>query len=224
MHSMLEGPSFSRHDNPKKLIIMLHGYGDNASNFINLAKPMDQEEWSAHYIALNAPKNIPNYPEGYEWFNIYPNGIYISEAGSKEIIIIKKEVMNSVLKIQETIKYHLNKLKLTFTDCVIIGFSQGGIIAFEVGNYLQVQLGGLAILSGRIINKEKITNSNLLKTPIFISHGTYDDVLPIKNFEYSIEYLKKNKCNFESHLLNGDTHTISQNTINLLQKFIKKNL
>ena len=42
---------------------------NNASNFINLAKPMDQEEWSAHYIALNAPKNIPNYPENHAIFS-----------------------------------------------------------------------------------------------------------------------------------------------------------
>ena len=55
MTEILNGPSFSRHDNPKKLIFMLHGYGDNAANFMNLAHPIDQEEWQAAYIALNAP-------------------------------------------------------------------------------------------------------------------------------------------------------------------------
>ena len=35
MTEILNGPSISKHDNPKKLIFMLHGYGDNA------AKPTD---------------------------------------------------------------------------------------------------------------------------------------------------------------------------------------
>ena len=33
---ILEGPTFSTQKKPKKLINMLHGYGDNAENFINL--------------------------------------------------------------------------------------------------------------------------------------------------------------------------------------------
>ena len=45
-----------------------------------------------------------------------------------------------------------------------------------------------------------------------------------KNFFESCKFLKKNKFNFEEHLLKGDSHTISSEAIDLLQKFIKKNL
>ena len=81
MTEILNGPSFSRHDNPKKLIFMLHGYGDNAANFMNLAHPIDQEEWQAAYIALNAPGVISGNYMGYQWFDLYPNGVYIADAG-----------------------------------------------------------------------------------------------------------------------------------------------
>ena len=112
MTKILEGPTFSTHKIPKKLIIMLHGYGDNAENFINLAQPFDKEEWGAYYLAINAPTSIPNYPLGYQWFELYPNGTYISKAGPNEINIIRKEVKNSVLQIESTIKHYLKKLKL----------------------------------------------------------------------------------------------------------------
>jgi len=224
MTKILEGPSFSIHNNPKKLIIMLHGYGDNADNFIHLAQQIDQEDWGAHYIALNAPNNITSYPSGYQWFDLYPNGIYISEAGPQEIEIIKKDIEDSVLKIEQTIKSHIQNLNIAVSNCIVIGFSQGGMMTFEFGNHMQDQLCALAILSGRIMNDVNITNSHLLKTPIFISHGDNDDVLPISNFNSSVEYLKKNQFDFESHIIEGDTHIISPNTINLLQKFIKKNL
>ena len=45
-----------------------------------------------------------------------------------------------------------------------------------------------------------------------------------KNFFESCKFLKKNKFNFEEYLLQGDRHTISAEAIDLLQKFIKKNL
>ena len=50
------------------------------------------------------------------------------------------------------------------------------------------------------------------------------NVLNIDNFYSSCNYLKENNFVFEKHLLEGDSHTISPKAINLLQKFIKKNL
>ena len=76
----------------------------------------------------------------------------------------------------------------------------------------------------QILSEKKITNIALKKTPIFISHGSEDEVLPIKIFESSCTYFKKNKLIFESHNLDGDAHTISLKAIKLLQKFIKKNV
>ena len=67
MSEILKGPSFSKHDNPRKLIFMLHGYGDNAANFIHLANPIDKEEWQAQYVALNAPSVINGNSMGYQW-------------------------------------------------------------------------------------------------------------------------------------------------------------
>ena len=34
---ILKGTSFFPNSNPKKLIFLLHGYGDNAENFIHVA-------------------------------------------------------------------------------------------------------------------------------------------------------------------------------------------
>ena len=216
--------SFLPHNQPKKLIFLLHGYGDNANNFINIASELHQHDWEANYVALNAPSKINNYPLGREWFNLYPNGIYIAEAGAEEIKTIQFEVLVSLNKIENTIKVFVDKFSLKFSDCFVVGFSQGGMMAFELGNYLSQQLGGLAIISGRIFDERVIDNINFLRTPLFISHGDKDEVLPITNFYKSCDFLKKNQFNYESYLLKGDSHTISPKMIDLLQKFFKKNL
>ena len=224
MDNLLKGPSLSKHNNPSKLMIMLHGYGDNAANFMHLAQPIDQDDWGMHYVSLNAPAIIQGNIMGYQWFDLYPGGVYISNAGPKEYELVNQEIELSVLKLKETISFYLEQLKLKTTDCFIMGFSQGGIISFEYARRMSTKLAGIAIISGRIIKKNESPNICLQETPLFISHGSEDDVLPISNFNESIKYLKSNNYKFESHLMEGDTHTISPNTISLFQKFIKKNI
>ena len=222
MPDILHGPSFSQYDNPKKLIIMLHGYGDNADNFIHLARSIDQKEWKAAYIALNAPSTLEGNVIGYQWFDLYPNGIYIAEAGPKEIKQILKEVHDSIIKIINTIDRYCTQLKLTYEDCILMGFSQGGMMTFEVGNFLQKKLAGLGIISGRIMQDQELTNAHLLNTPIFISHGERDEVIPIHSYHQAVQFLQTNNCNYESHMLLKDAHNISTQTITLFQNFIKK--
>ena len=222
MSEILKGPSISKHNNPKKLIFMLHGYGDNAANFMHLAEPIDQEQWQAQYVVLNAPGFISENIMGYQWFDLYPNGIYITHAGPKEFEKIHSEIDDVVKKIVNTILYYCDNLNLTLQDCFLMGFSQGGMMTFEVGNFLKEKLAGLIILSGRIMKEDSINNSILQQTPIFISHGEKDEVIPIKSFHNSTDYLSVNKCNFESHVLPLDGHNISPEAIILLQNFIKK--
>ena len=138
---ILNGPSFCPTEKPTKLIFLLHGYGDNGDNFVHIAGNFNHEELNAHYFALNAPNLIANYPTGREWFNLYPNNIYISDAGPEEIKIIRSEIRISTKKIFNTINIIKNKYKLKFSDCFVVGFSQGGMMTFELGNYSEEQLG-----------------------------------------------------------------------------------
>ena len=93
MVEILKGPSLTKHQNPKKLMIMLHGYGDNATNFIQIANLIDQDDWGMKYVALNAPDTIQDYPMGYEWFQLYLNGTHISNASVKEHDVAKKKYL-----------------------------------------------------------------------------------------------------------------------------------
>jgi len=222
--NILDVSSFLPHENPKKIIFMLHGYGDSASNFIHIANSLNQTDWKINYFAISAPFEVPNFSSGRQWFDLYPNGKYIANAGPSEIKIINAEVVTAIQQIDNTIKQTMNFYDLKYSDCFLLGFSQGGMMTFEFGKYSQERLGGLAILSGRIMSKESIKNTDLLQTPIFISHGVKDEVLPLNYFDTACEYFKQNKLEFEAHRLEDDTHIISAETIKLLQKFIKKNL
>ena len=108
---------------PKKLIILLHGYGDHAENFIPLTKYFNDNTLETNYFAPNAPFVVPQYPSGRQWFNPYPNGIHYNEAGPQEQVIMQQECETSIKLLEEYINKLCSLNNLSHQDCFLIGFS-----------------------------------------------------------------------------------------------------
>ena len=94
----LNGQCFEFSKKPEKLVFLLHGYGDNAENFIPLATHLHNPKLNINFYAPNAPSSIPQYPIGRQWFDLYPNGINFNEAGSVEKEILKQDWKMELLK------------------------------------------------------------------------------------------------------------------------------
>ena len=92
----LNGSSCLFNKKPKKLIFLLHGYGDHADNFIHLAEQLNDKIIEGNFFAPNAPSTVPQYPIGRQWFDIYPNGIPMIEAGPREKEILEQDCLASL--------------------------------------------------------------------------------------------------------------------------------
>ncbi len=218
----LSGPSCLYNNKPRKLIILLHGYGDHADNFIHLAGQLNDKIIEGNFFAPNAPFEVPQYPLGRQWFNPYPNGIHYDEAGPKEKYVMKEECETSTQKLKEYIDELCLINELSYQDCFIVGFSQGAMIAYELGNHIDKKLAGCIMLSGRILSPKKSANYTFVKTPLLIVHGDKDDVVSSKYYTEACEIAKSNKFSFENYLISGESHTISLKMLELIQKFMKK--
>ena len=220
----LNGSYLESSANPEKLVFLLHGYGDNAENFIPLATHLHDPELNVNFYVPNAPSSLPQYPIGRQWFDLYPNGINFNEAGPEEKEILKQDCLSSLNLIKDYINNLCIKYKLTDKDCFIIGFSQGAMMAFEFGKYVNNTFAGCVLLSGRIMPTKKYKKIPFIKTPIIIIHGDQDSVLDPKYFKEACNILKNNDFIFESHLIKGEAHTISPKMLHIVKNFIKKNL
>ena len=220
----LNGPYFEPTGNPKKLVFLLHGYGDNAENFIPLTTHLHNPELNINFYVPNAPSSIPQYPTGRQWFDLYPNGINFNEAGSAEKEILKQDCLSSLSLIKDYINDLCIKHKLTLKDCFIIGFSQGAMMAFKFGKYVNDTFAGCVLLSGRILPSEDYEKKYFIETPILIVHGDQDTVLEPKYFEEACEILKNHGFLFDSYLMRNEGHTVSVETLKLTKNFIKKHM
>ena len=114
------------------------------------------------------------------------------------------------------------KFTLTLKDCFIIGFSQGAMMTYETGKYMDKTFGGCVLLSGRILPSKNHNNKFFSKTPLLIIHGGQDIVLKPEYFYEACEILENYGYKYESHLIKELDHSISPQIIQLIKDFIKK--
>ncbi len=172
-----------------KVLIFSHGLGDDPSSWLFFANEIIKEINNIKIILTKAPINKVSVNNGLEmpsWFDIKKIPIDVDdinqdcdiEYSSKYIYdIINKEIENGV---------ESNKIFLA-------GFSQGAALSLITGsNCHDKSLGGLIILSGWLLKDKliQLKKSKRYNTPIFIGHGTKDNVVKYSNLEEINNFLK----------------------------------
>ena len=117
------------------------------------------------FVFPNAAKPFepaPGYTFGFSWFDGWPpEGDSIVQSRTKLLTLIDQLV--------ERCPTPVGKIAVT-------GFSQGGMMALDVGFRTKQQIAGIVVMSGAIFEADKPPLRNL---PVLIVHGTEDDMIPL---------------------------------------------
>lgn len=204
--------------NPKYLVILLHGYGANGENLIELADFFIQHGLKdALYVAPNA--NEPwegGFPDAFQWFSL-AEGIR-----RKDLTEISQNIKNSGAILSEFIDQKLANLQLTRKNLIIIGFSQGCMMGLYQACLSKERIAGAIGFSGKLILPEDLGEKTNSKPEICLIHGIDDSVVDFQNFLNAKEILKQKNFSFESYALENLDHSIDIRCVNLASEFIKK--
>jgi len=180
-------------DNPTASVIWLHGLGADATDFEPLV-PMLDIEASVRFIFPNAPVRPVTINGGMEmraWYDIDPGAPLAGGA----------DIKNSVAAIRSIIAEEI-AAGIPSERIALAGFSQGGVIALELGLSHNQPLAGIMALSTYLHDHEQITERIGLanvETPIFMAHGLSDPVIPITRAITSREALIELNYRVEWH-------------------------
>lgn len=186
---MLEFREFSASSkgNPKQLVILLHGYGSNKDDLINIAPEISKYLPNAHFISPNACQRFENAPEydAYQWFSLVNR--------SQEAML---NGANTAMKILEPfILEQMKRFSLSAKQTVILGFSQGGMMALHTGLNMKENPRVLLCYSGLLIQGENSNIDSFAEVnsiqDIVLIHGKDDDVVPIESMQRSAILLVK---------------------------------
>src|SRR6185436_9900048 len=108
---------------PSALVVLLHGYGANGDDLIGLAEGWRSTLRSAAFVAPNAPDTIPGMHGGLQWFPLT-----MRDAGE-----YWRGVAGARPALDRFLNRELSRYKLPLHRLVLVGFSQGTMMALHVG-------------------------------------------------------------------------------------------
>ena len=152
-------------------IILIHGWGADADDLLTLGKEITEKiDFDFEVISLRAPGLHPS-GEGRQWYGLYPHDWNGAEGEVNKLLATLKNFDTDQISLKKTI---------------LLGFSQGAAMAIDAG--FRLNLGLIVACSGYPHPSWALGEKC---PPLIISHGLFDDVVPI---EASRSIYKQVKC------------------------------
>lgn len=194
---------------PKSAVIILHGYGADGDNLIDIASYLAPNFPDTFFIAPHAPHPC-EMGAGYQWFSLANRDHSVMLEGVKAVTPTLDNFIDEILK----------ETGLTEDKLVLLGFSQGTMTSLHVGPRRAKKLAAIVGFSGALLAPELLTEA-ANKPDIFLAHGEDDMVVPFDKMALAEAALKENGFNIESHARPHLQHSIDQKGLELAVKFLK---
>ena len=195
-------------------IILLHGYGGDGKDISSLAYQWRRSLKNTIFLCPDGHEKCQINPSGFQWFDLNTDDQnYINEEALKSELIIKKFIG------EVKSEYNLNYSKICLS-----GFSQGCMMAINVGFTLEESLACVVGFSGKIIDKNDLSKRLTSKSDILLIHGELDTVVPPSNLLDAKDFFLRNKINIFSKIIKNSEHNISVEASSDGLTFIKKHL
>ncbi|MBW7055947.1 dienelactone hydrolase family protein [Paracoccus bogoriensis] len=198
-------------------VIFLHGYGADGADLLGLADPLAPHLPRTAFFAPNAPEPCRNNPMGYQWFPIpWLDGSSEADARSSMIrsVGLLDAYLDSVLAAEG----------LTPDRLVLVGFSQGTMMALHVAPRRDKAVAGIVGFSGRLLAPETLAAEARVKPPVLLIHGDEDQMVPFEDMGLAGNALMAAGFTVYGHVMKGTGHGISPDGLSVALAFIRDRL
>lgn len=162
---------------PSHSVIWLHGLGADANDMVSLMRELVLPDAGIRFVFPHAPMMPVTVNAGYvmrAWYDILDTELALTREDAHGIVA-------SQAKVTALLDREVSR-GIPASRIVLAGFSQGGAITLQTGLRYPQKLAGLMVLSGylplmSLLERER--NPVNRDTPVFMGHGTIDNVVPV---------------------------------------------
>jgi len=205
--------------NPQVAVIWLHGLGADGNDFVPLVNELDLSGLPGIRFVFPHAKSIP----------VTINGGYVMRAwyditGAE---LTRREDEGGLRASQRDVEALIAREKargIPASRIILAGFSQGCAMTLQTGLRHPEKLAGMLCLSGYLplattVGQERSQES--LGTPIFMAHGTHDNVVPFARARESKDALVSLGYAVEWHEY-AMQHSLCLEEVQDISKWIRK--
>ena len=200
--------------NAQQIIILCHGYGGDGQDISILANNWRRFLPDAVFLCPNAPEICAMNPAGYQWFDMNVE----NEEAILENALISENKLNTFLD------QALDNFQLNPKNLALVGFSQGCMMIIQTALKRKEQINSVVGYSGKIINKQHLSDKIISKPKFFLMHGDKDPIVSTSYLLESKEFLGQNGLKIKTKLFKNCEHKISVEGSSLGLEFLRKNL
>jgi phospholipase/carboxylesterase len=194
------------------LVVFLHGYGADGADLLGLADVLAPHLPGVAFMAPDAPEPCRGNPFGRQWFPIpWLDGS--PEVAAEAGLLAATEDLNGWLDAT------LAAEGLTPDRVVLLGFSQGAMMALHVAPRRGLAMAGIVAISGRLLALERLVETRV-KPPVLLIHGDADDVVPFADMSRAGSALDAAGFTVYGHVMRGTGHGIANDGLSAALAFI----
>ena len=201
-------------ENIENAIILLHGYGGDGKDISMLTLNWKRFLKNTIFLCPDAHEICKINPSGFQWFDLTTED--------------ERYVLSESNKAENKLKQYIEEIKLEYklknNQVCISGFSQGCMMAINVGLTSNESFNCIVGFSGKIIDMNDLSSRIKTKTNILMVHGDLDQIVPPSNLLDAKDFFIRNKINIETLMVKNCDHHIPIEASSAALKFIKKNL
>src|SRR5712691_7485052 len=197
---------------PSRLVILLHGLGADSNDLIGLQQYWGRLVPEAEFVSPNAPFPCDMAPYGYQWFSVQDRSPSSVLAG----------VRATAPALDAYIDDELQKRGLDDKDAVLVGFSQGTMMALFVGLRRARPLAGILGYSGRLIAVDLLPSELRSRPPVLLVHGTEDPLVPFESLAAAEAALQQAAVPVQTLACVGIEHTIDPEGLERGGRFLRE--
>ena len=196
----------------KNAIILLHGYGGDGKDISILSLNWKRHLPNTIFICPNGHEPCSINQLGFQWFDL-----------TKED---PKHILDGSIKAEKILNKFIEEIKKEFNlendKICLSGFSQGCMMSINVGLSEKEKFAGIIGFSGKIINRNELSNRILSKPSTLLIHGDQDEIVPPVNLLEAKDFFERNKIDITTKMLKGCGHNIPVEASSLGLTFLKK--
>ncbi|WP_243018129.1 MULTISPECIES: alpha/beta hydrolase [Candidatus Cardinium] len=192
----------------KKLVILLHGVGSNGHDLIKLVPHIKDSLPDCHFMAPHGVEPYDMAPYGRQWFSLQDRTRYV----------MKRLLGSNVASVTDIIHQKQLALNLTNKETIIMGFSQGAMMAIYLTLIQKEPFLATVGFSGLLVAPSQCINR---ATPICLVHGMLDTVVTVDAIDHALAYLSQHNVPCSAHKLDQLAHSIDHRGLDIAVNFIK---